>query len=108
MIKEQIKEALLEKGYFNNKLTDYGVNIWRHFIYGDYSETDYKKALQMQNETNKKKLISYVIFSYCSLIAREFNCSYGYAQKCIVSLFGKQSLESVNDALIDELMELGK
>ena len=108
MKKAQIKEALLDKGYFNNKLTDYGINIWRSFIYGDYSETDYRKALEMQKETNKKKLISYVIFSYCSLIAKEFDCSYGYAQKCIVNLFGKQSLESVNDALIDELMELGK
>ena len=50
MIKSQIKEALLEKGYFNNKLTDYGINIWRHFIYGDYSEMDYRKALEMQKE----------------------------------------------------------
>ena len=108
MIKSQIKEAILEKGYFNNKLTDYGINIWRHFIYGDYSEMDYRKALEMQKEKSKKKLISYVIFSYCSLIAREFNCSYGYAQKCIIDLFGKQSLESVNDSLIEELMQLGK
>ena len=68
MIKAQIKEALLQKGYFNNKLTDYGINIWRSFIYGDYSETDYRKALQMQNETNKKNLLSYVIYSYCSLV----------------------------------------
>ena len=108
MIKEQIKEALLEKGNFNNKLTDYGLNIWRDLIYGDYSEKDYLNALEMQKETNKKKLRTYVEYNYCSLISREFNCSYSYAQKCLVNLFGLQSLESINEQLINEIKELDK
>ncbi len=108
MIKDKIKEALLNKGTFNNKLTDYGVDLWRNFIYGDYSKQDYLKSLEMQKETNKRKLRKFVIFNYCSLVAREFNCSYGHAQKTMVNLFGLQSLESINDELIEELMELGK
>ena len=108
MIKAQIKEAILEKGTFNNKLTDWGLNLWRHFIYGDFSYRDYEKAMELQKENNKKKIRSFVIFSYCNLIANEFNCSYSYAQKVIVDLFGKQSLESVNDELINEVLNLGK
>tara|TARA_R100001086_G_C11718887_1_gene226340 strand:+ start:262 stop:591 length:330 start_codon:yes stop_codon:yes gene_type:complete len=107
-IKEQIKQDILQKGYFNNKLTDFGFNLWRHFIFGDFSEKDYLKSLEMQKETNKKKLIQFVIFNYVSIIAEQYNCSYGYAQKTLVSLFGIQSLNTINDELIDELMQLGK
>ena len=117
MIKSEIKVALFEQyiptGITKNftplnQLTDYGINLWRSFIYGDYSNADYLKAIEMQSETDKNKLRQYVIFSYCSLVAYSFNCSYSYAQKCIVELFGKQSLESINQRLIDELMQLGK
>ena len=107
-IKEQIKQDILNKGTFNNKLTDFGYNLWRHFIFGDFSEKDYLKSLEMQKETNKKKLIRFVIFNYVSIIAEQYNCSYSYAQKCLVYLFGIQSLNSINDELIEELMELGE
>ena len=107
-IKEQIKQDILNKGTFNNKLTNYGLNLWRHFIFGDFSESDYLKSKKMQNETNKRKLIQFVIFNYVSLIAEQYNCSYSYAQKCMVELFGNQSLKTINDELINELMKLGK
>ena len=59
----------------------------------------------MKKETNKRKLRTFVIFSYCSLIAKNYDCSYSYAQKCLVSLFGIKSLEIINDNLIDELKQ---
>ena len=108
MVKSQIKEALLNKGTFNNKLTDYGVDLFRSVIYGDYSENDYLRAKSMQIVTNRKKLRSYVIETFCKAVSTEFNCSYGYAQKCMVNLFGLQSLDSINDELIDELKNLDK
>ena len=105
MIKEQIKQALLVKGHFSNKLSDYGLQIWRHFIFGDYGEADYLKCQEMKEETNKKKLRTFVIYNYCNLVSREFNCSYSHAQKCLVDIFNRQSLESINEELINELKE---
>tara|TARA_Y100001938_G_C7944178_1_gene355891 strand:- start:199 stop:528 length:330 start_codon:yes stop_codon:yes gene_type:complete len=106
MIKEQIEAKLLQKGTFNNKLSDYGLHIWRQFIYGDWSERDYVESLNIAKETNKRKLRTFVVYNYCNLVCKEFHCSYSYAQKCIVDIFGKQSLESINDLLIKELKEL--
>ena len=104
-IKEQIKNDILNKGTFNNKLTDYGEQIWTEFISGSWCESDYLKCQSMKNETNNRKLRCFVIFSYCSLIAKNYDCSYSYAQKCLVSLFGIKSLEIINDNLIDELKQ---
>jgi len=104
-IKEEIKNDILNKGTFNNKLTDYGEQIWTDFISGSWCESDYLKCQSMKKETNKRKLRTFVIFSYCSLIAKNYDCSYGYAQKCLVSLFGIKSLETINDNLIDELKQ---
>ena len=103
MKKQQIKNDILNKGTFNNKLTEFGESLWRHFIFGDYCEADYLKCQEMKKETNKRKLRAFVIYNYCNIIAREYDCSYGYAQKCLVSLFGIKSLEIINDNLIDEL-----
>ena len=102
-LKQQIKNDILNKGTFNNKLSDYGESLWRHFIYGDFSEFDYLKCQDMKKETNKRKLRSFVIYNYCNIISKEYDCSYGYAQKCLVSLFGIKSLEIINDNLINKL-----
>ena len=106
MIKEDIKNDLLEKGYFSNKLSDYGMRIWRDFVWGSWSEQDYLNCLEMAKSNNKRKLRSFVISNYCSLVAREYSCSYSHAQKCMVDLFNRQSLESINDLLIEELKAL--
>ena len=105
MIKADIKKDLLKKGHFSNKLSDYGDFLWRSFVNGSYSEGDYLRCQEMQNETNKKKLRAFVIFEFCSLVAREYHCSYSHAQKCMVDIFNRQSLESINDELITELLE---
>ena len=105
MIKEEIKKDILNKGTFNNKLTNYGEQIWTDFISGSWCESDYLKCQEMKKETNARKLRTFVIFNYCSLIAKNYDCSYSYAQKCLVSLFGIKSLETINSNLIDELKQ---
>ena len=105
-MREKIKNDLLKKGHFSNKLSDYGYFLWRCFINGSYSEGDYLRCEEMRNEINKKKLRSFVINNFCRLVAREYNCSYSHAQKCMVDLFNRQSLESINDDLIAELLEV--
>lgn len=106
MVKEQIKNDLFQKGHFCNKLSDYGTNLWRHFIYGDFSEQDYLNSIAIAKTENKKKMRTFVISNYCSLVAREYGISYSYAQKCMVDIFNKQSLDSINEDLILELIDL--
>ena len=57
MVKEQIKNDLFQKGHFCNKLSDYGTNLWRHFIYGDFSEQDYLNSIAIAKTVLSMKFL---------------------------------------------------
>ena len=101
---QQMKEALtLPSGEMSN----YGYQIWNHFIHGDYGIAIYKDCLVYKNEDYKKQR-AFVINNYTALLALEFGCSYGYAQKVIVGLFAKDKLESITNEFINDLNNLGE
>jgi len=105
MIKDEMKKSLrshlLTDGNYN--LTRYGYSLWTHFINGDWDELDYLNVVKMK-DASKGEQRSFVISRYTSLLSKEFNCSYGYAQKVIVGLFTKDKLESITNEFIDEML----
>ena len=103
-IKQQMKDALI---FIPNEMSDWGYQLWNNFIYGNYSIKDYRDCLEMRNANNRKQK-AFVISNYTRLLALEFGCSYGYAQKVIVGLFAKDKLESITNEFINDLNNLGK
>ena len=98
-IKQQIKDALV---FISGEMSDYGYQLWTNFMYGNYDESDYSHCLGMKIE-NRKTQKTFVISNYTRLLALEFGCSYGYAQKVIVGLFTKDKLESITNEFINDL-----
>ena len=47
-----------------------------------------------------------VIDTFCDAVAEHYNCSNGYAQKCVVKAFGYTNLTSINERLIKHTFEL--
>ena len=103
-IKQQMKDALI---FIPNEMSDWGYQLWNNFIYGNYSIKDYRDCLEMRNANNRKQR-AFVISNYTRLLALEFGCSYGYAQKVIVGLFAKDKLESITNEFINDLNNLGE
>jgi len=101
-IKQQIKDALL---LTSGEMTEWGYHLWNNFIYGSYSEIDYLNCLEMRNANNRKQR-AFVINNYTRLLALEFDCSYGYAQKVIVGLFSKEKLESITSQFINDINKM--
>ena len=117
-IKDEMKNVLLvgkEKiGMFSswrNKvitvddMSHYGYQMWTQFINGDWDELDRHNVLKMKDATEREQR-SFVISRYTSLLATEFNCSYGYAQKTIVGLFTKSKLASITEEFTDEMLTI--
>tara|TARA_R110000824_G_scaffold375866_1_gene566840 strand:+ start:125 stop:469 length:345 start_codon:yes stop_codon:yes gene_type:complete len=112
-IKDEMKDVLLVgkekigwigRGTIPTKMSDWGYQLWTNFIYGNYGEVNFTNV----KDASEKKQRTFVIFNYTRLLAREFNCSYGYAQKVIVGLFTKDKLASITNEFIEEMKELGK
>ena len=84
----------------------------RHFrawLDGSYNgEESYRtnKAFLMAHHTEPKKLRSWVINQFTQFTATDGYCSYGYAQKVIVDTIDRDTLEKLNDALIDDALDL--
>mgnify|MGYP003114548975 FL=1 len=101
---QQMREALT---LTSGEMSNYGYQIWNHFIHGDYGIANYKDCLVYKNVDYKKQR-AFVINNYTALLALEFGCSYGYAQKVIVELFAKDKLESITNEFINDLNNLGE
>ena len=103
-IKQQMKDALT---LISGEMSNYGYQIWNNFIYGNYDESDYRNCLEMAIENHKTQR-TFVISNYTKLLALEFSCSYGHAQKTIVGLFPKEKLESITNEFINDLNKVGE
>ena len=103
-IKDEMKDALL---LTSGEMTGWGYQLWNNFIYGSYGDGDHEISLKMRDASERKQRM-FVISRYTGLLAQEFNCSYGYAQKVIVGLFTKDKLASITNEFIEEMKELGK
>ena len=88
-----------------NEMSDWGYQLWNNFMYGNYSIKDYRDCLEIRNANNRKQR-AFVINNYTRLLAFEFDCSYGYAQKVLVSLFSKEKLESITSQFISDINKM--
>jgi hypothetical protein len=108
-IKQQMKDALIfiphDLDIRYNEMSDWGYNLWNNFMYGNYSIKDYRDCLEIRNANNRKQK-AFVINNYTRLLALEFDCFYGYAQKVLVSLFSKEKLEWITNYFINEINKM--
>ena len=108
-IKQQMKDALIfiphDLDIRYNEMSDWGYQLWNNFMYGNYSIKDYQDCLEIRNANNRKQR-AFVINNYTRLLALEFDCSYGYAQKVLVSLFSKEKLESITSQFINDINKM--
>jgi len=91
-------------------------HIWQRTQFGLWIEGSYEydgeakyKATKKFIETNwnnHKKMRTFVIRNFTEVIAEEFSISYGYAQKCIVELYGnKENLATYTNQLIVDAID---
>ena len=86
----------------------YTINMFSCWLDGSYlGEPHYRKNLAAITEcnNNRKKLRSFVINAFTSYIAHDAACSYGYAQKVLVEFLGLDTLNKLNEQLIDNTIE---
>jgi hypothetical protein len=106
MIKLAMKNALLDNPLIGLKvyreMSKWGYQLWTNFINGSYGEGDFDDVIEMKDAPEEERR-KFVIRRYTGLLAIEFNCSYGYAQKVIVGFFTKKKLASITDEFIDEM-----
>ena len=82
---------------------------FRAWLDGSYlGEQHYRtnKEFLMAHRTEPKKLRSWVINQFTQFTATDAYCSYGYAQRVIVDTIDRDTLEKLNDALIDDALDL--
>lgn len=109
-IKDEMKKVLYkdeEDVFFGDELSRWGYNLWTNIINGNYEKADYFDAIEMRDASEKEQR-TFVISRYTGLLSREFNCSYGYAQKVLVGLFTKEKLARITNEFIDEMKGLEK
>jgi hypothetical protein len=80
------------------------IRMFSCWIDGSYlGEDHYRQNLKRigECEGNRKKLRSFVIEQFTKYIAHDAQCSYGYAQKVLVGHLGLDTLDKLNDRLIN-------
>ena len=82
--------------------------FFRGWLDGSYlGEEHYRanKEFLLAHHDKPKKLRSWVINQFTQFTATDAYCSYGYAQKVIVDFIDRDTLEKLNDALIDDALD---
>lgn len=59
-----------------------------------------------RNHEDHQKMGMFVVYEFVKFIAREYDCSYGHAQSCIVQAMSRDDLERLNDLLIEDAKDL--
>jgi len=107
-----IKEKI-EYDYGGTQLTD-DVNhtvrrLFRCWLDGSYNgEQHYKRNCEYlwENRNDNRALRSFIIREFSEYTAREYDCSYGHAQSCIVDCMTTFRLGLLNELLIDDALDL--
>ena len=75
--------------------------------YGYDGEKKYEQSKQfiLVNKNNIRKMRAFAIRNFTEMVAFEYSCSYGYAQKCIVGLADKDILASYTNLLIADAID---
>jgi len=84
--------------------------MFRCWLDGSYlGEVHYRTNLEFikGNNHDRKRMRSFVINEWCKYIAHDAGCSASYAQSIIAGAFSTDFLAKLNDALIDDAIELG-
>ncbi len=90
-------------------------NGWFRRCFGLYIEGSYYPDGEQQykrnekfvraNANNWKRMRSFTIRNFTEMLAFEYACSYGYAQKVLVSIIDKDVLASYTNVLIADAIE---
>ena len=78
-------------------------NSWGRRNFGLYIEASKKYVLHYQG--NQRKMRAFAIRNFTEMVAFEYDCSYGHAQKCVVALADKEILASYTNLLIADAIE---
>jgi hypothetical protein len=73
--------------------------------YGDGEKYEVSKTYIIKNQNSRVKMRMFVIRNFVEMVAFEYQCSYGYAQKCVVGMADKLTLERFNDLLIKDCID---
>jgi len=83
--------------------------MFRCWLDGSYNgEESYRTHCEFVklNHQSYMRMRSFVINQFCRYIARDFHCSTGHAQKCLVDCMTTDQLNALNDALIEDAKDL--
>ena len=96
-----------------SQLTDHNNNfirrMFRCWLDGSYNGAiSYRTHCEFVklNYQSHERMRAFVINQFCRYIARDFHCSTGHAQKCLVACMTTDQLNTLNDALIEDAKDL--
>ena len=73
--------------------------------YGDGEKYGVSKEYINKHKDSRVKMRMFVVRNFVDMVAFEYDISYGYAQKVIVGMIDKATLEKFNDMLIQECID---
>jgi len=109
-IKQEITWDLGPEIITNPNPNSWGRRNFSLYIEGSYGydgEKKYEQSKQfiLVNKKNTRKMRAFAIRNFTEMVAFEYSCSYGYAQKCIVGLTDKDTLASYTNLLIADAID---
>ena len=83
----------------------FGLYIEGSYDYDGQARYKRNQKFVRRNHKNLKLMRSFTIRNFTEMLADEYNCSYGYAQKVLVSIVDKDVLASYTNLLIADAIE---
>ena len=83
--------------------------FFRCWLDGSYNgEEHYRRNVDYiwENQNNPRQLRMFVIREFVEYTARDYDCSYGYAQRCLTIALNPTELEVLTEQLIDDALDL--